>query len=83
MLPEPQQVAVRLADALLSQPGSLPVELREDVHAHYSPEQVLELVLDVLKWSYQKVAVALATDAEVAPGRLTDLAFAADGTPLR
>ncbi len=72
---------MRLADALLSQPGAITVELREDVRAHYTSEQALELVLDVMKWSYQKVAVSLATDAEVAPGRLTDLSFTPNGTP--
>lgn len=28
-----------------------------------------------MKWSYQKVPVALGTNDEVKPGRLTDLAF--------
>ena len=68
---------------LLSQPGALPAELRDELAEHHTPEQVLELVLDVMKWSYQKLPVALGTDTEVAPGRLSDLAFAADGAPLR
>ncbi|MCW2615322.1 MAG: hypothetical protein JWN08_2316 [Frankiales bacterium] len=36
-----------------------------------------------MKWSYQKVAVALGTHAEVVPGQLCDLRFDADGDPLR
>lgn len=78
---EAQQVALRLADALLTQPGAVSAQLRADLARHYRPEQVLELTLDVMKWSYQKVPVALRTDDEVVPGALTDLRFDADGTP--
>jgi hypothetical protein len=73
---------VRLADALMTQPGGISRGLRDDLARHFSPAQVLELTLDVMKWSYQKLPVALGTDAEVAPGRLTDLRFDADGNPL-
>ena len=82
-MPTPaQEVALRLADALMTQPGSISAALREDLRRHYRPEQVLELTLDVMKWNYQKVSVALGTDEEVAPGRLTDLVFDADGSPV-
>lgn len=57
------------------------MRLRDDLARCYRPEQVLELTLDVMKWSYQKVPVALRTDDEVAPGTLTDLWFDSDGTP--
>lgn len=59
----------------MTQPGGISAALRDELARHYRPEQVLELTLDVMKWSYQKVSVALGTDAEVVPGRLTDLAF--------
>jgi len=32
-----------------------------------------------MKWSYQKVPVALGTDVEVVSDELTDLVFGADG----
>lgn len=79
---EAQQVALQLADALMTQPGAIPLSLREALARHYRPQQVVELTLDVMKWNYQKVSVALGTDAEITPGRLTDLAFDDKGAPL-
>ena len=64
---------------MMTLPGSISPTLRDEAHAHFSPEELLELTLDVMKWNYQKVAVALGTDDEVTPGQLTDLAFDADG----
>jgi len=52
------------------------------LRAHFDHDQLLELTLDVMKWNYQKVAVALGVDDEVRPGRLVDLAFDADGDPV-
>jgi alkylhydroperoxidase family enzyme len=80
-LAERHKVALRLADALMTLPGSISAELREQAEQHFSRDEILELTLDVMKWNYQKVAVALGTDAEVTPGQLTDLAFEADGRP--
>src|SRR4249919_4042685 len=78
-LTDRRKVALRLADALMTLPGSISPTLRDQAHEHFSPEELLELTLDVMKWNYQKVAVALGTDDEVTPGRLTDLVFDADG----
>ena len=44
--------------------------------------ELVELTLDVMKWNYQKVSVALGTDAEVKPGELADLTFDEDGRPV-
>ncbi len=65
----------------MTQPAGIPVALREELTRHYRQEQVLELTLDVIKWNHQKVPVALGTDEEIAPGRLTDLAFDDEGGP--
>ena len=43
----------------------------------------MELTLDVMKWNYQKVPVALGVDAEVRPGELAELHFDASGRPVR
>src|SRR5262249_59425394 len=80
-LAERHKVGLRLADALMTLPGSISAELREEARRHFTAEQVLELTLDVMKWNYQKVSVALGTDHEVRPGRLTELRFDADGPP--
>jgi hypothetical protein len=78
-LADRHKVALRLADAMMTLPGSISPSLREQACQHFSAEEILELTLDVMKWTYQKVAVALGTDDEVTPGELTDLAFDADG----
>ncbi len=64
-------------------PGAIPDELRRRLHAHYSRSQIVELVLDVMKWSYQKVPVLLGIDAEIVPGQLVDLVFDETGAWVR
>ena len=63
----------------MTQPGQLASELVTALRTYFSREQLIELTLDVMKWNYQKVPVALGTDAEVHPGELTDLVFDDDG----
>ena len=82
-LGEPHKVALRLADALMTQPGDITAALADQLREHFSDEQILELTLDVMKWNYQKVPVALRTDDEVRPGELVDLQFDADGNWVR
>lgn len=82
-LGDAQRVALRLADALMTQPAAIEPALAAELRRHFSNEQILELTLDVIKWNYQKVAVALRIDAEVVPGELTDLVFDSDGHWVR
>ena len=82
-LPDRHKVALRIADAMMSLPGSITAELRREAHEQFSHEELLELTLDVMKWNYQKVPVALGIDAEVTPGELTELRFDAAGRPVR
>ncbi len=58
-LPERAKVALRLADAVIIDPRSASPELAEELHRHFSDEQIAELLLDVMKWSRQKELVAL------------------------
>ncbi len=67
----------------MADPAGVTAELRQRLHQHFSREQIVELSLDVLKWSYQKVAVALGVDREIVPGELTDLVFDDDGNWVR
>ena len=67
----------------MADPAGISTELRTRLRQHYSREQLIELALDVMKWSYQKVPVALGVDREVAPGQLTDLVFDDDGNGVR
>jgi alkylhydroperoxidase family enzyme len=61
-LVESHKVALRLTDAIITQPGEIDPQLVEQVHQNFTPPQVIELVLDVMRNSCQKVAVALAVD---------------------
>ncbi len=82
-LTEAQIVAVDFATALMADPAGISAELRTRLYGHYSREQLIELALDVMKWSYQKIPVALGVDREVTPGQLTDLVFDDDGDWVR
>ena len=78
-----QRAALDLADALMTMPALIPDELIERMHTHFSPEQIIELTLDVMKWNAQKVPVALGIDDWVRPGELSDLVFDDDGRWVR
>ena len=67
----------------MTQPGGIDKALTAQLREYFSDDQIVELTLDVMKWNYQKVAVALRVDAEVVPGELTDLIFDADGHWVR
>lgn len=77
------KVALTLADTLMTQPGELSTELVAELRSHFTDDQMIEMTLDVMKWNYQKVSVALGLDAEVRPGELTPLAWDADGNWAR
>lgn len=80
-LADRHKVALRVADALMTQPGAIRPELRADARRHFTDRQIVELTASVMKWNYQKVQVALGLDAEVEPGKLTELSFDEDGKP--
>ncbi len=67
----------------MTDPAGISDDLRTRLRHHFVPDQIIELALDVMKWSYQKVPVALGVDQEVRPGRLTDLVFDDDGNWVR
>ena len=68
-LSERQRVALRLTDAMLWQPTAYPEALVEQVHAHYTPAESLEIVLDVARNAANKIAVTFGADqANVAEG---------------
>ncbi|MFN0095200.1 MAG: hypothetical protein ACKVVT_10580 [Dehalococcoidia bacterium] len=81
-LPESQKVALRLCDSQILRPGDVPDSLRDQLHQHYTPAQLVELVLDIAKWSTQKVPVALGTDIEINPGGLARFDFNEAGKPV-
>ena len=60
-LAEPHRLAVALADALMVRPGDLDDATVAALRATYTPEQLLELTLKVLKFNTQKLNVTLGT----------------------
>ncbi len=61
------KAALRLADAMIL---GAPID-REDARAHFSDEEIAELLLDVVKWSVQKPLVALRIEPAPNDGALT------------
>jgi alkylhydroperoxidase family enzyme len=61
-LPPVQQAALRLTDAYLVSPAAMSEAVRQDVAAHLSADQVIELVLKLMGFSSDKVMVALGLD---------------------
>lgn len=55
--------ALRLCDAIILTPASADAALKKELERHFSPEQIAEICLDVMKWSQQKALVALRTEA--------------------
>ena len=62
-LPPATKAALGLTDAMIWTPYLLPPQVVADASAHLSPEQVVEVVLDVARNAANKIAVALGADA--------------------
>ena len=68
-LPAATKAALALVDAMIWTPLDLPADVVADVRAQLTPEQAVEVVLDVVRNSTNKIAVALGADAaEVTEG---------------
>jgi hypothetical protein len=61
-LPDDVKSMLRFADAYLTTPYGVPDAVFEDLLDRYSVEQVVEMVLGIMKWSSQKVFVSLGYD---------------------
>jgi hypothetical protein len=72
--------ALRLCDAIILTPSRADAALREELERYFSPQQIAEIMLDVMKWSQQKALVALRLEAP--PWEETNLlVFDEDGQP--
>ncbi|CAB4881555.1 unannotated protein [freshwater metagenome] len=79
-LDERLKVALRLTDRVIVDPSLVDEELRADLRAHFTDEQIAEILHDIVKWSFQKVLVALRLDLPVREG-LSVLSFDDAGAP--
>jgi len=64
-----QKAALALVDGMLWTPGRIPEQVIADVRRHFPPAQAVELVLDVMRNSWNKTTVAAVMDeAHVSEG---------------
>lgn len=61
-LSERHKVALRIVDAFIWLPGEMSTELVAQAHEHFTDEELAELLVDITKWSTQKIHVTLGTD---------------------
>jgi alkylhydroperoxidase family enzyme len=68
-LPEPTKAALSLVDAVIWTPTAIPEDVLTAVRTHLSDAETIEVVLDVIRNSTNKIAVALGADVpEVTEG---------------
>jgi len=58
-------VALRLTDALVTQPGLIDEALSADVHRLFSDAETVEILFDVIRNAANKIAVAFGADAPI------------------
>jgi alkylhydroperoxidase family enzyme len=63
-LSERQKAALRLADAYLLWPAGTSEEVRAGALEHFTPEQIIELILRLLVYSSDKVMISLNLDLD-------------------
>lgn len=63
-LTDHQRAAARVADAFLVDPGNLDERARAEVLEHLTPEQLVEVVVRLANWSYNKVLISLGFDLD-------------------
>ena len=78
---EATAVALALAEAMITAPGSVDEVLRARARESFTDEQIAEILFDVMKWSFQKGLVALRIEPPIAGG-IGDLAFDDAGNPV-
>lgn len=64
----------------MTRPGDIDDVTVAALQAHYSPDQLVELTLKVLKFNVQKVMVALGTHSWIGPDQINTVRWNQDGT---
>lgn len=79
------RVALELVDAFIWRPADIDDRLVHRLHAHFSDDEIAELLVDITKWSTQKIHVLLGTDGTdripIDANGVAWLRFGADGRP--
>lgn len=61
-LSERQKTALRIVDAVIWRPTEITPELVEQAHTCFTADEIAEILVDITKWSTQKIHVTLGTD---------------------
>jgi hypothetical protein len=84
-LDERVKVALRYTDAFISRPSGAGPQLAASLLGHFSPAEIVELSLDIMKWSTQKMHVTLGLDVmagvDIETGAITLFDFDESGNP--
>lgn len=84
-LDERLKVLLRYVDAFITSPSSVTADLAQALSSFYTAEQMVEISLDIMKFSTQKIHVTLGLDVmpgvDVESGAVTFFEFDADGRP--
>ncbi len=64
-LPDRIKAALALTDAMIWQPASIGDDVVAGIHAHFSPAEAVEVVLDVARNAANKIPVSLASDEPI------------------
>ena len=75
-----QHTALELVDAIIWHPARIPDELLDDVRARFTPEQAVELVLDVMRNAWNKTTVAAQLDEAHVADQIEVYQYHDDGT---
>jgi hypothetical protein len=78
-LPEEQKAALRLAAAFLGAPASLTPEARAAALEHFSPDEIVAMLLKLTALTFNKPRVALGFDRAVDENALTFFEYGDDG----
>ncbi len=76
------KAALRLTDAMIMNPGNIDPDLRASIREHLDDAQIVEICVDVMKWSQQKSLVATRIEAPASEEHLTQLIFDENGDPV-
>lgn len=84
-LDERLKALLRYVDAFITSPGSVDRAVGSGLRRHFTTEQIVEMSLDIMKFSTQKIHVCLGVDVmagvDVESGAVTYFGFDADGRP--
>ena len=75
-LDERIKIALRITDAFITRPDMIAPAVIREARSMFTPAALLELCLDITKWSTQKIYVAQGTDgAHVLPKNAQGISF--------